>query len=201
MYRAPINDMRVAFDHMVDAGRLAATERFAEATRETRDAALTEAARLAETVIAPLNRVGDTEGSRLENGVVRTPTGFREAYAELSAGGWIGMAADPEYGGMGLPVTHLCAVNEMLSSSCLSLSLSPLMSQGAIETLEHFGTPEQKAIYLPKMISANGPDQCASPSRRPARMSARYGPRPSRRATARTASPEARSGSLGAITT
>ena len=153
MYAAQLKDIRFTLDHMVDAGKLEQTELFAEAGVETRDAVLTEAGKLCEGALAPLNRVGDLQGSRLENGVVRTPDGFKEAYAEIAGGGWVAMAASPEHGGMGLPLTYQSAVNEMMSSACLSISLNPLMTQGHIEALEAHASPELQRIYLPKLLS------------------------------------------------
>ena len=113
-YRAPVTEMRFLLDHVLGAGRLAETERFAEATPETVEAILGEAARLAEDVLAPLRRAGDLEPARLENGVVRATPGFAAAYRALAEGGWVGLAADPEHGGMGLPVTLLTCLNEMM---------------------------------------------------------------------------------------
>ncbi|MCI4663450.1 MAG: acyl-CoA dehydrogenase [Neomegalonema sp.] len=153
MYAAPLADIKATLEQMIEAGRLSQTELFADATPETVEAVVAEAAKLAESAMAPINHSGDQEGSRLENGVVRTPTGYKEAYAQIAEGGWVGMAADPEHGGMGLPITVMSAVNEMMASANLSLSLCPLLSQGAIEALEKHGTPEQKALYLPKLIS------------------------------------------------
>jgi len=101
-YRAPVTEMRFLLDHVLGAGRLAETERFAEATGDMVDAILNEAARLAEDVLAPLRRAGDLEPARLENGVVRTSGGFSEAYKAIADGGWVGTAASPEFGGMGL---------------------------------------------------------------------------------------------------
>ncbi|MBZ0128980.1 MAG: acyl-CoA dehydrogenase [Rhodobacteraceae bacterium] len=152
-YQAPVSELQFLFDNIVGMDRLAATERFAEATGDMRNAILTEAARLAEEVLAPLNRNGDLHPARLENGVVRTSPGFADGYRAIAEGGWIGIAADPEFGGMGLPQTLSIALNEMMSSSCLSLQLNPLMSQGQIEALEHHASDEMKALYLPKLIS------------------------------------------------
>ena len=153
MYVAPLKDISFTLDHVLNAGRLADYPRYAEATPETINAVLSEAGKLAQEVMAPLNRASDLEGARLENGVVRTTPGFKHAYEQMAAGGWVGMAAGAEYGGMGLPITLLSAMNEMMASSCLSLSLCPLLSQGAIEAFESHGSPEQKALYLPKLIS------------------------------------------------
>jgi len=104
-------------------------------------------------VLGPLQREGDLKGAVLENGVVRTTPGFAEGYKAIADGGWIGISADPEYGGMGLPITLMEAVNEMMNGACLSLSLNPLLTQGQIEALEHHASDEMKALYLPKLIS------------------------------------------------
>jgi len=104
-------------------------------------------------VLAPLQRPGDLQGAVLENGVVRTSPGFAEGYKAIAKGGWTGMSATVENGGMGLPMAVTTAVNEMMGSACLSLQLNPLMTQGQIEALEHHASDELKAIYLPKLIS------------------------------------------------
>ena len=152
-YRAPVPQMRFLLEHVLDAGRLAATGRFAEATPETVEAILGESGKLSEDVLAPLRRAGDLEPARLENGLVRTTPGFADAYRAIAAGGWVGMAADPEHGGMGLPMTLLTCVNEMMSGANLALSLCPLLSQGQIEALQHHGDAELKAVYLPKLVT------------------------------------------------
>ncbi len=152
-FHAPLADIRFLLSQIVGYDRVAATPRFADASPDTAFAVLAEAGKLAETVLAPLNRVGDRDGARLENGVVRTPAGFAEAYAAMAQGGWIGMAADPEFGGMGLPMTVATAVNEIMSGACLALQLNPLLTQGQIEALEHHASPDIKALYLPKLVS------------------------------------------------
>ncbi len=152
-YRAPLRDIAFCLDHVVGADQLARTDRFAEATAETREAILAEAGKLCEEVLAPLNRASDLQGAVLENGVVRTTPGFAEAYRAIAEGGWVGMAAAEGSGGMGLPHTLAVCVNEMMSSACLSLSLNPLMTQGQIEALEHHASDEIKALYLPKLTS------------------------------------------------
>jgi acyl-CoA dehydrogenase len=152
-YRAPLSDFRFLFDHVVDFKQVSTTERFAEATSDTIDAILSEAAKLCETVLAPLQRAGDLHPASLENGIVRTSPGFAEGYRAIMDGGWVSIAANPEFGGMGLPMALTSAVNEMMGSACLSLQLNPLMTQGQIEALEHHASDEIKAIYLPKLIS------------------------------------------------
>ena len=116
-------------------------------------AILGEAGKLCEEVLAPVQRAGDQHPAVLENGVVRTSPGYAEAYNAIAEGGWVSIAAGPDYGGMGLPMTLTTAVNEMMSAACLSLQLNPLMTQGQIEALEHHASDEIKAVYLPKLIS------------------------------------------------
>jgi alkylation response protein AidB-like acyl-CoA dehydrogenase len=152
-YRAPISEFRFLFDHVVGFDQVAATDRFSEATPETVKAVLTEAGKLCEDVLSPLQRVGDLNPARLENGVVRTSPGYAEGFRAVAEGGWIAIAADPEYGGMGLPMTMATAVNEMMSAACLSLQLAPLMTQGQIEALEHHASDALKNLYLPKLIA------------------------------------------------
>ncbi len=152
-YKPPISELQFLFDNVVGMDRLAKTDLFAEATPDLRDAILLEAGKLAEEILAPLQREGDLHPAVLVNGVVRTSPGFAEGYRAIAKGGWIGIAANPEFGGMGLPQTLAVAVNEMMSGACLSLSLNPLMTQGQIEALDHHASDEIKSIYLPKLIS------------------------------------------------
>ena len=152
-YRAPVSDFRFLLDHVAGFAEVAATDRFAEATPDTVDAILSEAAKVAEEVLAPLNRAGDLHPAHLDNGIVRTSPGFAEGYAAIAEGGWIGMSASAEAGGMGLPMTLTTAVNDMLASACLALQLNPLMTQGQIEALEHHASDALKEIYLPKLVS------------------------------------------------
>ena len=152
-YRAPVADYQFLFDHVVGLDKVTATDRFGEATPDMTSAILEEAGKMASEVLAPLNRNGDLHPAHLENGVVRTSPGFADGYKAISEGGWIGMAASPDYGGMGLPYSLQNAVNEMMGGACLSLQLNPLMSQGQIEALEHHACDMIKDIYLPKLIS------------------------------------------------
>jgi len=152
-YRAPVTDFRFVLDHVVGLDQVTATERFAEADSDVVDAILTEAGRLSEEVLAPLQRNGDLHPAHLENGVVRTSPGFAEGYRAIAEGGWVSTSADPEFGGMGLPISVTTAVNEMMSSACVALQLNPLMTQGQIEALEHHGSDEIKGVFLPKLIS------------------------------------------------
>jgi len=152
-FRAPIDEYSFLFDNVVGLDRVIATDRFAEATSDLTTAILTEAGKLCEEIMAPLQRPGDLHPARLENGVVRTSPGYADGYKAIAEGGWVGMSANPEYGGMGLPMTVTTAVNEMMSAACLSLQLAPLMSQGQIEALEHHASDAIKDLYLPKLIA------------------------------------------------
>jgi acyl-CoA dehydrogenase len=152
-YRAPVSELRFVLDHVVGFDRVAATDMFAEATPDMVEAILTEAGKMCDEVLAPLNRNGDITPAALENGVVRTSPGFGDGFRAIAEGGWIGMSADPEYGGLGLPITLTMAVNEMIGSGCLALQLNPLMTQGQIEALEAHASPEIRDLYIPKLIS------------------------------------------------
>lgn len=100
----------------------------------------------------PINRSGDEEGCHLENGVVRTPQGFQEAYRVFREGGWPGIACDPAYGGQGLPKIVNNLVEEMICSANISFGLYPGLTHGAYVTLHGYGCEELKQIYLPKMV-------------------------------------------------
>ena len=152
-YRAPVADFRFLLAHVTGFARVTETARFAEATDETVEAILASAARLSEQVLAPLQRVGDTHPARLDNGIVRTPPGFAEGYRAMAQGGWLSVAADPQFGGMGLPVTLATAVNDMMSGACMALHVCNVLTQGQIEALEHHASDAIKALYLPRLIS------------------------------------------------
>ena len=152
-YRAPVDQIRFILAHVVPFDAVAATETYAEATPDMVDAILTEAGRMASEVLAPLNIAGDETPARLENGVLRSSPGFDKGFQAIAEGGWIGLSADPEYGGAGLPQALNMAVSEMMAGACLALQLNPLLTQGQIEALDHHASDEMKALYLPKLIS------------------------------------------------
>ena len=152
-YHSPADDHRFILDHVVDFAQVAATARFVDATPDTVAAILTEAAKLCDDVSAPFNRDADQFPARLKDGQVRTLPAFAAAYRQIAAGGWVGMAAQPEHGGMGLPLSVATAVNEMMTGACISLQLKPLLTQGQIEALEHHASDAMKALYLPKLTS------------------------------------------------
>ena len=152
-YQAPLKDIRFTLRHICDLAGLTALPALSGSDLEVIDAALDEAGKLAAEVLAPLNRQGDTEGARLENGVVRTPEGFREAYAAYRDGGWNALPFDPDYGGMGLPwlIGNVCG--ELWNSANMGFALCPLLNQGAVEALHAHGSDTLKDIYLGKLIS------------------------------------------------
>ena len=152
-FRYPTSDYRFILDEVAGFSDVAGTETFSEATPDLVDAILGEAGRLCDTVIAPLNPAGDASGAVLENGVVRTSPGFAEGFRAIADGGWIGVTAATEFGGMGLPNALNTAINDMMSGACLALQLNPMLTQGQIEALEAHGDDAMKALYLPKLIS------------------------------------------------
>ena len=152
-YRAPVDQIRFILENVVPFDKVAATETFAEASPDMVDAILTEAGRMASEVLAPLNISGDQTPARLENGVLRSSPGFDKGFAAIAEGGWIGLSANPEFGGAGLPQALNMSVAEMTAGACLALQLNPLLTQGQIEALEHHANDEMKALYLPKLIS------------------------------------------------
>ncbi len=152
-YRSPVSDIRFILENVVGFPMVQQTERFSEATDDMVDAILGEAGRLCDEVIAPLNREGDLTPAVLENGVVRSTPGFAEAYQALVEGGWVGIAASPEHGGMGLPFSLATSVNDMMAGACLAMQLNPLLTQGQIEALEAHASDGLKEVYLPKLVS------------------------------------------------
>lgn len=152
-YRPPLEDIRFLLHRVIGLADIAALPGYEEATPDLVDAILEEAGRFAAQELAPLNRIGDTVGARLENGTVRLPDGWQAAYDAFAAGGWNGVSCDPEFGGMGLPVVVATAVSECWHGANMAFGLCPMLSAGAIEALEQHGSPAQKALYLPKLIS------------------------------------------------
>lgn len=153
-YQAPVKDFQFLLHEFIDLQRYSNLPGFADATPDLVDAILEEGAKFFENEIAPLNPVGDTEGcTRHEDGSVTTPTGFKEAYQAYVEGGWGGLTADPDYGGQGLPHVLGFAVSEMASSANMAFAMYPGLTHGAYEAIHHWGTDEQKQLYLPKMVS------------------------------------------------
>ena len=154
-YAPPLAEMRFALEEMAGLGRLRALDADGHLDHATLDQVLGEAARLARDAIAPLNHAGDRAGSRLDNGVVRTPPGWREAYGAFVEGGWNALPFAPEHGGQGMPWAVATAVHEMWESASLAFALCPLLTAGATDLLQAHGSAEQKARYLPRMVEGS----------------------------------------------
>ena len=154
-YHAPTRDMQFVISELNDLNEVARLGEFAEheVNAELVSAVLEEAAKLANGVLAPLNREGDKNGARLTETGVKSAPGFSAAYQQFITGGWNGLACPGEYGGQGLPELVNIATHEMWNSANLSFSLCPLLTAGAIEALRAHGSEQQKNLYLPKMIS------------------------------------------------
>jgi alkylation response protein AidB-like acyl-CoA dehydrogenase len=152
-YRAPLKEIRFTLEQIADLGALATLPGCDNAEPELVAAVLEEAAKFAEGVLAPINRAGDQQGARFENGMVRTAPGFAEAYRQFAGAGWNGVPFDPEHGGGGLPWAVSIAVQEMMTAANMAFCLCPLLTQGATEMLSAHGTAAQKATYLQKMVT------------------------------------------------
>ncbi len=152
-YLPPLRDMEFVLAELAGMERLAALPGFEEATPELVSSVLAEAGRIAEEVLSPLNRIGDRQGARLADGKVRTADGWDHAYRALVEGTWIGLANESRWGGMGLPCLVGTAVIEMWQSANMAFALCPMLTQGAANAIEACGSEEQKALYLPKLVS------------------------------------------------
>ncbi len=151
-YRPPLDDIGFCLEEFADLPGLMALPDFAELSADLVVSILAEGGKLAAAELAPLNVIGDRQGSRLVNGVVATPDGFREAYGKFVAGGWNGLPFDPAYGGQGLPWSLAVALQEMWGSANLAFSLCPLLTQGAVEAIATHGSAAQRDTYLRKLI-------------------------------------------------
>lgn len=152
-YRAPVEDLRFALEEVAAVGTVKSGGAFHEFTDDLTGAILDEAAKLSGDVLGPLNRVGDLKGCTLKDGVVTTPEGFKQAYAQFVEGGWQGLQFPADAGGMGLPRALGVAVLEMIQSSNMAFGLGPMLTYGAIEALLAHGTPEQREQYLSKLLT------------------------------------------------
>ena len=152
-FRPPTDDQLLAINVNAGIGELAKSDRFKEAEPDLVEAIVEGVGQFAAGEFAPLNRKGDLEGATLANGVVSLPNGFNEAYESYIEQGWNSIASSKDFGGQGLPFTLACNVLENLGSANMAFSLLPMLSVGAIEAIEHHGSDEQKAKYLPRLIS------------------------------------------------
>ena len=153
-YTAPLKDMQfLLHDVLGVSGR--DIPGYSDLDAGFTAAVLEEAGKLASDVLEPLNAVGDREGCVLENGAVRTPTGFKAAFHTVKAGGWTALDCDPEYGGQGLPYVMATAVGEMFVSANMAFNMYQGLTHGAYSAIHAHGSAEQKATYLPKMVSCD----------------------------------------------
>ncbi|MGA9951602.1 MAG: acyl-CoA dehydrogenase C-terminal domain-containing protein [Xanthobacteraceae bacterium] len=153
-YKAPVDDVMFLLSDVFHIDRYNNLPGFAEATPDLIEAVLGEAAKFCEDVLTPLNRVGDKEGCRRNaDGSVTTPTGFKAAHKQFTEGGWLGLAAPPEFGGQGLPTVIAQAVSEFVCSANMAFSMYSGLTQGAIAALFTHASAEQKALYLPRLVS------------------------------------------------
>ena len=152
-YTAPVRDMRFVIEELVGLDTVTGLPGCDGVSDDLVGAVLEEAGRLASEVMAPLNRVGDVEGSRLENGVVSTPKGFAEAYRAFTEGGWNSVPFAEEFGGQGLPWLVATPVAEIWASANLALSLCPVLTQAGVALLIAHGSAEQQQTWLPKLVS------------------------------------------------
>jgi alkylation response protein AidB-like acyl-CoA dehydrogenase len=153
-YKAPQKDMNFVLNEVLDIGsHYQSLPGGEEATMDLVESIIEEGAKFSERVIAPLNRSGDEQGCKFEEGVVTTPDGFKEAYAQYVEAGWPSLSHNPEYGGQGLPESLGIVMSELIGTANWSWSMYPGLSHGAMATLEEHGTPEQKETYLTKLVS------------------------------------------------
>jgi 3-(methylthio)propanoyl-CoA dehydrogenase len=153
MYRAPLKDLHYALETVIGSDALAGCPAFADVTPELARSVLEEAGRFAEGVLDPLYTSADREGARWTDGGVTTPSGFKAAYEAFVAGGWPQLRASPDFGGQGLPVMLVIAVEELFASANLSFRLCPMLTQGATEAISHAGSAPIKERFLPKLVS------------------------------------------------
>lgn len=151
-YVAPVRDIRFVINELADLHGVLALPAFEEASADLVDAVLEENARFVEQVVAPLNRVGDTQAPTLSNGQVSTSPGFRDAFKAFAEGGWQGLQHDPQWGGQGLPKLVGAPVTECINSANLAFSLCPLLTDGVIEALTQVGSAEQQQRFIPPML-------------------------------------------------
>ncbi|MGH6876066.1 MAG: acyl-CoA dehydrogenase family protein, partial [Rhizomicrobium sp.] len=152
-YAAPIADMRFAATRLAGFAEIAHLPGGDELSESLLDSIFEQGGKFAAGVLAPLNRIGDRQGSRLENGVVRTPDGWTEAWRAFVAAGWNAVPFDHAYGGQGLPWLMAMALQEMWHSASMAFALCPMLTQAAVEAISHHGSDALKQRFLPKMIS------------------------------------------------
>jgi alkylation response protein AidB-like acyl-CoA dehydrogenase len=154
VYKAPLRDMRFVLDEVFNATEFwQSLPALADVDRDVVDAVLEESAKLNENVTFPLNRSGDEEGAQFSNGVVTTPKGFKEAFRQFADGGWIGLGADPRWGGQGMPKTVTVMTDEIMFGVNPSFALYPLLGIGAALAMSQHASDELNDFYLPRIYS------------------------------------------------
>jgi alkylation response protein AidB-like acyl-CoA dehydrogenase len=153
-YTAPVKDMQFVLHEVLDVTKQDVPG-YDELDADFSSAILEEAGKISSEVLQPLNAVGDQEGCVLENGVVRTPKGFKEAFDQMKEGGWTALDCDPEYGGQGLPYLMATAVGEMMVSANMAFNMYQGLTHGAYSAIHAHGTDAQKQTYLPKMVTCD----------------------------------------------
>jgi 3-(methylthio)propanoyl-CoA dehydrogenase len=152
-YVAPLADMRFVIKELVGLAKIAQLPPYTEVNAELVDQVLEEAGKFGAEVLAPLNQIGDTHGSRFDAGSVVTPPGFKEAYRQFVEAGWNGLAGEPDFGGQGLPQIVAMPVAEIWNSANMAFCLCPMLTSGVLEALKRQGSPEQRADFLPQLTS------------------------------------------------
>ena len=153
-YIAPTKDMQYVLNDVLDV-KNSSIPGYADLDADFLSAILEEAGKITSQVLAPLNAVGDQEGCHFENGVIRTPAGFKDAFEQVKEGGWTGIDCDPEFGGQGLPYLVGTAVGEMFASSNMAFGMYQGLTHGAYSAIHAHGTEAQKQTYLPNMVSCD----------------------------------------------
>ena len=153
MYRPPIKDIRFVLHELIGDFALAASSKFPDYSPELADTVLEEAGKFAENVLEPLNQSGDRQGAQWTPDGVVSAKGFKAAYRQFADDGWASLRAIAEFGGQGAPLVLGTAVEELWAGANLAFKLCPMLTQGAVEALEHFGTRDQKQRFLPKMVA------------------------------------------------
>ena len=153
-YNAPTKDMQYVLNDVLDV-KNSSIPGYADLDADSLSAILEEAGKITSQVLAPLNAVGDQEGCHFENGVIRTPAGFKDAFEQVKEGGWTGIDCDPEFGGQGLPYLVGTAVGEMFASSNMAFGMYQGLTHGAYSAIHTHGTEAQKQTYLPNMVSCD----------------------------------------------
>ncbi|MFK8077378.1 MAG: acyl-CoA dehydrogenase [Granulosicoccus sp.] len=151
-YTAPVKDISFVLNNVVGLSDIAQLQGFEDASPDLVEAILDESAKFTGDVLAPLNWVGDQQGSQWNEGEVTTPDGWKEAYQQFVENGWGSLSFPPEFGGQGLPMCVSAAVQEMWHSANMSFGLCPLLTQGAVDAIAHHASDELKQLYLPKMV-------------------------------------------------